>query len=84
MPHEVFPARMVAVCAVGHTWPVEVTWREVLALLPPRLMRVPDEVSPRFCLMCWEDLRAAQPYVGLRYLDDACVEAAPTTPVASQ
>jgi hypothetical protein len=75
----VFPARMIAGCAHGHQWPVEVAWTPMQIELPPESVPVPLANSalqhiqvptpqPRYCARCFHDRRAAEPALFLRHL----------------
>lgn len=77
----VFPDRMVAGCAHGHAWPVEVAWTPLQLELPPECGLKPVEhvqvptPQPRYCAQCFLDRRGAQPALFLRQLSQASTEA---------
>ena len=75
------PARMVAVCALGHRWPVRVTWHpEILrAGVWDQTTKGPEPV-PRYCAACRrQGVRPSDAkWAGL-----ARVEAAPDAPALS-
>lgn len=71
--YDPFPSVMVARCADGHQWRVDVTWHSTV-LRPDRTW---DETikspapQPRYCAQCFALSRSASPCVGLMRIEDA-------------
>jgi hypothetical protein len=78
----IFPDRMLAGCAHGHHWPVEVVWSpmQIELLQDTAPVRLANEVlqhiqvptpSPRYCAQCFLTRHAAEPASFLRQLPSA-------------
>ena len=68
-----FPPVMVATCAEGHQWRVDVTWHPVL-LRADRTwdpsQKAPRAV-PRYCAQCFAQFHCANSHISLVRLEDA-------------
>lgn len=71
-PFDPFPAVMVASCAHGHQWRVQVTWTPIIlredGTWDPRVQS-PDP-APRHCAQCFASDGALSPAIGLLTLAD--------------
>lgn len=71
--HDPFPPVMVAHCAEGHRWRVDVTWH-------PTVLRADGtwdphkkapRPAPRYCAQCFTTQHITAAYAGLQRLEDA-------------
>ena len=66
----VFPDHMIAGCAHGHHWSVEIAWTPMQIEFdgqPCRHVQVPTTISPRYCAACFLDRKGAQLALFLRH-----------------